>query len=117
VQHLRRVGLLVGDTAHIAPPTGAKGLNLAAADMRVLVGGLAECYRSRRTTLLDEYSAQAPKPVWKVTRFSWRFTILMHRISNESFAHRTQLAELEYLVEAGAASPAFAKNYMGLKFQ
>jgi p-hydroxybenzoate 3-monooxygenase len=108
---------LVGDAAHIVPPTGAKGLNLAAADVRVLYEGLVEHYRSRRDTLLAEYSARALARVWKATRFSWWFTQLMHRFSAETFAHQLQLAELEYLAESPAAAQAFAENYVGLEFR
>ncbi len=107
---------LVGDAAHIVPPTGAKGLNLAAADVRVLYQGLIEFYRGRGDRLLDEYSSRALARVWKATRFSWWFTTLMHRFSDEPFAHKLQLAELEYLAESPAASRAFAENYVGLDF-
>ena len=85
---------LVGDAAHIVPPTGAKGLNLAAADVRVLSRGLIEFYRNRSSTLLEEYSARALSRVWKATRFSWWFTLLMHRFSTDPFARRMQAAEL-----------------------
>jgi p-hydroxybenzoate 3-monooxygenase len=108
---------LVGDAAHIVPPTGAKGLNLAAADVRVLYQGLVEYFRSRSTTLLDEYSARALARVWKATRFSWWFTTLMHKFSDDTFAHRLQVAELEYLAESGAASQVVAENYVGLPFE
>ncbi|TLY73487.1 MAG: 4-hydroxybenzoate 3-monooxygenase [Gammaproteobacteria bacterium] len=107
---------LVGDAAHIVPPTGAKGLNLAAADVRVLARGLVEFYRSRSSTLLDEYSARALGRVWKATRFSWWFTTLMHRFSEDPFAQRLQLAELEYLARSTAASQTVAENYVGLRF-
>ena len=106
---------LVGDAAHIVPPTGAKGLNLAAADVRVLARGLIEFYRSRSSTLLDEYSARALGRVWKATRFSWWFTTLMHRFSADPFAQRLQLAELEYLARSTAASRTVAENYVGLR--
>ena len=105
---------LVGDAAHIVPPTGAKGLNLAAADVRVLFHAIAEYYRAGSETLLDEYSSRALGRVWKATRFSWWFTTLMHRFSDDSFAHRLQLAELEYLSSSRAASQAMAENYVGL---
>jgi len=105
---------LVGDAAHIVPPTGAKGLNLAAADVRVLARGLIEFYRSRSSTLLDEYSARALSRVWKATRFSWWFTTLMHRFSADPFAQRLQWAELEYLSRSTAASRTVAENYVGL---
>jgi p-hydroxybenzoate 3-monooxygenase len=106
---------LVGDAAHIVPPTGAKGLNLAAADVRVLARGLIEFYRTRSSTLLDEYSARALSRVWKATRFSWWFTTLMHRFSADPFAQRLQLAELEYLSRSTAASQTVAENYVGLR--
>ena len=107
---------LVGDAAHIVPPTGAKGLNLAAADVRVLYQGLIEHYRSRSESLLDEYSARALARVWKATRFSWWFTTLMHKFSDEPFAHKLQLAELHYLAASTAASTVVAENYVGLPF-
>jgi len=107
---------LVGDAAHIVPPTGAKGLNLAAADVRVLYQALAEYYRARSEALLDEYSARALSRVWKATRFSWWFTTLMHKFSDEPFAHKLQLAELQYLAGSTAASTVVAENYVGLPF-
>ena len=107
---------LVGDAAHIVPPTGAKGLNLAAADVRILSRGLIEFYRTRSTTLLEEYSARALSRVWKATRFSWWFTLLMHRFSTDPFTRRMQAAELEYLASSAAASRALAENYVGLSF-
>jgi p-hydroxybenzoate 3-monooxygenase len=107
---------LVGDAAHIVPPTGAKGLNLAAADVRVLYQAFVEFYRGGGDTLLEEYSARALARVWKATRFSWWFTTLMHKFSEDSFTHRLQLAELEYLERSEAASKAFAENYVGLSF-
>jgi p-hydroxybenzoate 3-monooxygenase len=107
---------LVGDAAHIVPPTGAKGLNLAVADVRVLAEGLAEFYRSRSPTLLDEYSDRALRRVWKATRFSWWFTSLMHRFPGDPFAQRLQRAELEQLAQSTAASRALAENYVGLSF-
>ena len=107
---------LVGDAAHIVPPTGAKGLNLAAADVRVLFEALVEYYRAGSETLLQEYSARALARVWKATRFSWWFTTLMHTFSDDSFTRKTQLAELEYLAASPAAATAFAENYVGLGF-
>lgn len=108
---------LVGDAAHIVPPTGAKGLNLAVADVRVLYQGIVEFYRAGGETLLDEYSARALTRVWKATRFSWWFTTLMHRFSDETFASKMQLAELEYIAESRAAAWVFAENYVGLNCQ
>jgi p-hydroxybenzoate 3-monooxygenase len=107
---------LVGDAAHIVPPTGAKGLNLAAADVRVLSEAILEYYRSGGETLLNEYSEQALARVWKATRFSWWLTTLMHKLSDETFAHQIQLAELDYIAESTAAAKAFAENYVGLNF-
>jgi p-hydroxybenzoate 3-monooxygenase len=108
---------LAGDAAHIVPPTGAKGLNLAAADVRILSRALIEFYRNRSTTLLDEYSVRALSRVWKATRFSWWFTQLMHRFSADPFAQRMQSAELEYLASSEAAARALAENYVGLSFE
>ncbi len=107
---------LVGDAAHIVPPTGAKGLNLAAADVRFLYNALIEHYRAGNSRLLDEYSGRALARVWKATRFSWAFTSLMHRFSDDAMAHKLQLAELEYLAGSRAASTAMAENYVGLPF-
>jgi p-hydroxybenzoate 3-monooxygenase len=107
---------LVGDAAHIVPPTGAKGLNLAVADVRVLYHGLVEYYHGGGETLLAEYSARALARVWKATRFSWWFTTLMHRFSDDSFAYRLQLAELDYIARSPSAAAAFAENYVGLKY-
>jgi|SRR5450432_530567 p-hydroxybenzoate 3-monooxygenase len=107
---------LVGDAAHIVPPTGAKGLNLAAADVRVLCRAILEYYRGGSETLLDEYSQRALARVWKATRFSWWFTALTHKFSEDSFAYRMQLAELEYIAESRAAAMVFAENYVGLNF-
>jgi p-hydroxybenzoate 3-monooxygenase len=106
---------LVGDAAHIVPPTGAKGLNLAAADVGVLYQAMVEYYRGGSETLLDEYSARALARVWKATRFSWWFTTLMHKFSDETFGHKMQLAELDYISQSTAAASAFAENYVGLK--
>jgi p-hydroxybenzoate 3-monooxygenase len=107
---------LVGDAAHIVPPTGAKGLNLAAADVRVLYQALVEHYRTGGTALLDGYSAQCLRRIWKAVRFSWWFTSLTHRFSEDAFAHRLQLAELEYLSGSTAALTSLAENYVGLPF-
>ena len=87
---------LVGDAAHIVPPTGAKGSNLAAADVRVLYQALAEYYRTGASGPLDRYSEQCLRRVWKAERFSWWFTSLTHRFADDAFAQRLQLAELDY---------------------
>jgi p-hydroxybenzoate 3-monooxygenase len=107
---------LVGDAAHIVPPTGAKGLNLAAADVRVLREALVEHYRTGTDTLIEEYSSRALSRVWQATRFSWWFTHLMHRFPDDAFGARQQLAELEYLAGSEAASRVVAENYVGLPF-
>lgn len=104
---------LVGDAAHIVPPVGAKGLNLAAADVRLLHHALVEFYANGRRTLLDEYSSRALARVWRAMRFSWWLTQLTHKFSEEPFAHKLQLAELEYLAQSPAASLALAENYVG----
>lgn len=105
---------LAGDAAHIVPPAGAKGLNLAAADVRVLSEALVEHYRSGSGTLLEEYSSRALTRVWKAARFSWWFTTLMHKLSDDALARKLQLAELEYLCESDAARKVIAENYAGL---
>jgi p-hydroxybenzoate 3-monooxygenase len=107
---------LVGDAAHIVPPTGAKGLNLAAADVRILYKALAERYRTGSTHLLDQYSARALRRIWMAERFSWWFTSVTHKFSDDPFAHRLQLAELEYLTGSDAALTSLAENYVGLPF-
>src|SRR5215472_4728191 len=107
---------LVGDAAHIVPPTGAKGLNLAAADVRLLSQGFTDFYRRGHATLLDEYSERALARVWKAERFSWWMTQITHRFSDDAFANRLQLAELSYLAESEAGSRTMAENYVGLGF-
>jgi p-hydroxybenzoate 3-monooxygenase len=107
---------LVGDAAHIVPPTGAKGLNLAAADVRVLYRGLVEYYRTGSAGLLDRYSELALDRIWKAVRFSWWFTGIMHKFSDDPFNHRLQLAELDYLSSSTAALTSVAENYVGLPF-
>jgi p-hydroxybenzoate 3-monooxygenase len=107
---------LAGDAAHIVPPTGAKGLNLAAADVRVLARALAEHYREGSDALLEEYSARALRRVWGAIRFSWWFTGLLHRFASDPFGERLQRVELEYLVSSPAAARALAENYVGLNF-
>jgi len=107
---------LVGDAAHIVPPTGAKGLNLAGSDVNILNRALVSFYRSNTLAGLDAYSGTALLRVWKATRFSWWFTSLMHRFSDDAFAHRLQLAELDYISRSESASRSFAENYVGLDF-
>jgi p-hydroxybenzoate 3-monooxygenase len=108
---------LVGDAAHIVPPTGAKGLNLAAADVRVLYPALVEYYRTGRTDLIDRYSDQCLRRIWKAVRFSWWFTSVTHKFSEDPFNHRLQLAELDYLTGSAAALTSVAENYVGLPFE
>jgi p-hydroxybenzoate 3-monooxygenase len=108
---------LVGDAAHIVPPTGAKGLNLAAADVRILYQALVEHYRTGRAESIDSYSERCLRRIWKAVRFSWWFTSLTHKFSDDPFSHRLQLAELEYLSESRSAMSSLAENYVGLPFE
>ncbi len=106
---------LAGDAAHIVPPTGAKGLNLAVADVQVLANGLTEFYHSGKTALLDNYSRICLRRVWKVQRFSWWMTSMLHRFPDQNpFDRRRQLAELDYVTSSRAASQSLAENYVGL---
>jgi p-hydroxybenzoate 3-monooxygenase len=108
---------LAGDAAHIVPPTGAKGLNLAASDVRYLFDALREHYREGSDAGLDGYSARALARVWKAERFSWWMTGLLHRFpEQDGFARRIQQAELAYLMQSRAASAALAENYVGLPY-
>jgi len=109
---------LAGDAAHIVPPTGAKGLNLAAADIRVLSRALIEFFRLGATERLDRYSDTCLKRVWKVTRYSNYMTSLLHRFETHStFERRVQQAELEYLSSSLAARTTIGENYVGLPFE
>ncbi len=109
---------LAGDSAHIVPPTGAKGLNLAVADIRVLSRALGEYYASGKTELLKSYSATCLRRVWKVQRFSWWMTSMLHRFSEENaFDERRQLAELDYVTSSRAAAVSLAENYVGLPME
>jgi p-hydroxybenzoate 3-monooxygenase len=108
---------LAGDAAHIVLPTGAKGLNLAAADVRVLSAAIADFYKTGSRSLLNRYSEIALRRVWKAQRFSWWMTSLLHRFHGENaFDQRRQLAELDYLTGSRAASQSLAENYVGLPF-
>jgi p-hydroxybenzoate 3-monooxygenase len=108
---------LVGDAAHILPPTGAKGMNLAIADVRVLSRALAHYFRSGKTDLLDTYSATCLRRVWQVQRFSWWMTALMHRFPDaDAFGERLRDAELSNVVGSRAASQSLAENYVGLLY-
>ena len=109
---------LTGDAAHIVPPTGAKGLNLAASDVGYLARGLIEYYADKSDAGIDAYSARCLRRIWKAERFSWWFTLLMHRFPETGgFGLRMQHAELAYLVGSRAASTALAENYVGLPFE
>jgi p-hydroxybenzoate 3-monooxygenase len=108
---------LLGDAAHIVPPTGAKGLNLALADVRILTRALIDFYQHGKRERLERYSEMCLRRVWKVQRFSWWMTSMLHRFPNEdSFSHNIHLAELDYLTSSRAASVALAENYVGLPF-
>jgi p-hydroxybenzoate 3-monooxygenase len=107
---------LAGDAAHIVPPTGAKGLNLAVADVLVLSRALAEFYRSGRREWLERYSETCLRRVWKVQRFSWWMTSMLHRHEGNRFDERRQLAELDYVCSSRAAAQTLAENYVGLPF-
>ena len=109
---------LAGDAAHIVPPTGAKGLNLATADVGYLSRALEIHYRERSSTALDRYSELCLRRVWKAERFSWWFTSLMHRFPDTGeFGQKIQEAELDYLVNSRAASTSLAENYVGLPLE
>jgi len=106
---------LAGDAAHIVPPTGAKGLNLAVSDVLLLSRGLAHSYQSGRRDLLDRYSADCLRRVWKAQRFSWWMTSMLHRQDDGNpFDYRRQLAELDYITSSRAAMTSLAENYVGL---
>ena len=108
---------LAGDAAHIVPPTGAKGLNLAVADIRVLARALAAYYASGQTALLERYSDEALRRVWRAEHFSWWMTSMLHRFHDESpFHHRLQLSQLQYVTGSRAAATMLAENYVGLPF-
>ncbi|WP_199088751.1 4-hydroxybenzoate 3-monooxygenase [Bosea sp. ASV33] len=108
---------LAGDAAHIVPPTGAKGLNLAASDIRYLFDAFREHYRDGSQAGLDGYSARALARVWKAERFSWWMTNLLHRFpERDGFDRRIQEAEFDYLVHSRAAATAVAENYVGLPY-
>ncbi|MEC3764286.1 4-hydroxybenzoate 3-monooxygenase [Cupriavidus sp. SS-3] len=108
---------LAGDAAHIVPPTGAKGLNLAASDVLTLADGLIAACRHDDKRELDAYSARCLRRIWKAERFSWWLTSLMHRFPDaDPFSLRMQRAELDYLVGSDAACRALAENYVGLPY-
>ena len=113
---------LAGDAAHIVPPTGAKGLNLAAADVFHLAQGIAEFYRTGRQGLLDSYSETCLRRVWRAQRFSWWMTVMLHKFDDPdartaAFDRKRQLAELEYLCSSRAAMTSLSENYVGLPIE
>jgi p-hydroxybenzoate 3-monooxygenase len=106
---------LAGDSAHIVPPTGAKGLNLAISDVRVLSQALESFYKSGSQDLLNQYSAKCLGRIWKVQRFSWWMTSMLHLFpGHDGFDHRRQLAELDYMTSSRAGMTSLAENYVGL---
>jgi p-hydroxybenzoate 3-monooxygenase len=108
---------LAGDAAHIVPPTGAKGMNLAIADVRVLADGLGAWYGSGRMDGLDAYSATCLRRVWRAEHFSWWMTSMLHRFPDDDggFQYRLQLSQLRYLTTSRAAATSLAENYVGLE--
>ncbi len=106
---------LAGDAAHIVPPTGAKGMNLAFADVHYLAKALRRFYHNKDSEGLNNYSSICLQRIWKAQRFSWWMTSLMHRFENEpAFSHKRQQAELEYVMTSRAAATSLAENYVGL---
>jgi p-hydroxybenzoate 3-monooxygenase len=106
---------LAGDAAHVVTPTGAKGMNLAVADVRVLARALTQFYESGRTDLLDRYSESCLQRVWRAQHFSWWMTSMLHRFDDDDvFRHRLQLAELDYVTSSQTAAATLAENYVGL---
>ena len=106
---------LAGDAAHIVPPTGAKGMNLAVADVHALSLALAARYKSGRSDLLESYSATCLKRVWRAEHFSWWMTSMLHRFpDDDGFQYKLQRSQLEYVVNSRAASTSLAENYVGL---
>ncbi|QJQ95994.1 MULTISPECIES: 4-hydroxybenzoate 3-monooxygenase [Halomonadaceae] len=109
---------LLGDAAHIVPPTGAKGLNLAASDVNTLYRLMIEVYRNGRTDLIPRYSETCLKRVWKAERFSWWMTSILHKFSEEEdFGTRMQQAELDYYTSSEAGLRTIAENYVGLPYE
>jgi p-hydroxybenzoate 3-monooxygenase len=105
---------LAGDAAHIVPPTGAKGLNLAVSDVLYLYEALRGFYRERSEHSLDDYSPRALRRIWRAERFSWWMTRQLHRFPGDGFSARMQQTELEHLFESRAAQAGMAENYVGL---
>jgi len=108
---------LVGDAAHIVPPTGAKGLNLAASDVYYLSRALTAFYKQGREDLMDRYSEACLRRIWAAVRFSWWFTSMTHKFDEDPINHRIQLAELEYVTSSTAGATTIAENYIGLPYE
>jgi p-hydroxybenzoate 3-monooxygenase len=108
---------LVGDAAHIVPPTGAKGLNLAASDVYTLYHILRKTLLQGRTDLLAKYSEICLRRIWKAERFSWWMTSALHKFSDDPFSQRIQLAELDYYTGSLAGRTTIAENYVGLPYE
>jgi len=109
---------LAGDAAHIVPPTGAKGLNLAVADVRHLAHALSLFYKEHRTDLLEAYSTTCLRRVWRAEHFSWWMTSMLHRFPDDDpFQQRMQRAQLDYIVRSRAAATSLAENYFRLPFE
>ena len=107
---------LAGDSAHIVPPTGAKGLNLAVADVALLADALIDWYASGSRTGLDQYSASALRRVWRAEHFSYWMTTMLHQLGDDPFDNQLQLSQLRYIVSSEAAARTVAENYVGLPF-
>jgi p-hydroxybenzoate 3-monooxygenase len=105
---------LAGDAAHIVPPTGAKGMNLAIADVFVLSHALSEFFRAGRTDLLGAYSQMCLRRVWRAEHFSWWMTSMLHRFPDDAFQQKLQRSQLDYVVSSSAAATSLAENYVGL---
>jgi p-hydroxybenzoate 3-monooxygenase len=108
---------LAGDAAHIVPPTGAKGMNLAIADVRHLARAFVRFYQQQQTDLLEAYSTTCLRRVWRAEHFSWWMTSMLHRFpEDDTFQQQLQRAQLAYTVSSRAASTSLAENYVGLPF-
>jgi p-hydroxybenzoate 3-monooxygenase len=105
---------LAGDAAHIVPPTGAKGLNLAVSDVRTLASAIATYYGDKDDHGLKGYSATCLKRIWRAERFSWWFTSMTHRFADDPFAYRMQISELDYVTSSEAGMTTVAENYVGM---
>lgn len=108
---------LAGDAGHIVPPTGAKGLNLAASDIYYLSRAFIAYYKGKRTDLLDRYSETALRRVWKAIRFSWWYTSMLHKLDDNPMTRRLQISELDYLTGSEAGRTVIAENYVGLPYE